>query len=199
MIEYGRPEICGVYNGKKGYIYCPLTPPRDSSPNPDWRTYDPLRLHFRDHTTSKRWAERVARTGDETTTRRTGMTGRTIPWDLESIVFPWSYGLMRCTFFTRTSRLGCVTTGQYPLDTDDSDRTANAYLISQGVRRDIERDMERIVYPTAFGDKLRSLLPVRKAAEWKGHLACCPPGAFTRTLLLRVGQPGEGNRSGDRL
>ena len=48
-------------------------------------------------------------------------------------------------------------------------------MISQNVWRDIERDMERIVYPTAFSDKLRSPLAVRKAAEWKAWAKVISP------------------------
>ena len=47
--------------------------------------------------------------------------------------------------------------------------------MSQNMWRDIERDMERIVYPTAFGDKPRSPLAVRKAAEWKAWVKVISP------------------------
>ena len=64
--------------------------------------------------------------------------------------------------------------GQYPLGRTgsgpDGDQTGEAYLIRQDVWKDIERDTERIVYPTAFGDKPRTALAIRKAAEWKAWL-----------------------------
>ena len=57
--------------------------------------------------------------------------------------------------------------GQYLLGNNSDDHTGNAYIISQSMWKDIERDMGRIVYPTAFGDRPRSPLAFRKAAEWK--------------------------------
>ena len=95
------------------------------------------------------------------------MTGRTILWELESIVFPWSHGLdsMHLFYQNIAPRMRDHWAGQYHLDTDDT--AANGYLLSQSVWRDIERDMERIVYPTTFGDKPRSPLAARGAAEWK--------------------------------
>ena len=52
-------------------------------------------------------------------------------------------------------------------DGGGADQASEAYLIQQDVWKDIERDTERSVYRTAFGDKPRTPLAVRKAAEWK--------------------------------
>ena len=91
---YNYCSIRGIYSERAGHMYCPLSPPRDSATgNPDWRTYNLLNLHLRDHADSKQWAEHVEQTGDEVTTRMTGIARRTILWNLESIIFPWSYGL----------------------------------------------------------------------------------------------------------
>ena len=64
--------------------------------------------------------------------------------------------------------------GQFPLAKMD-DSKDNAYLISQNMWRDIERDMEWIIYPTAFGNKPRSPLAVRKAVEWKAWTKVISP------------------------
>ena len=90
--------------------YCPLAPPRDSPPNPDWRTYDPLQLPLRDHTTSRQWTEHVSRTGDNVTTRRTGIAKRT-----KSIIFPWSYGLdaLHLFYLNVVPRMRDYWAGQY--------------------------------------------------------------------------------------
>ena len=85
--------VRGIYSDKVGHIYCPLVPPWDSPSNPDWQTNDLLQLPLRDLTLLRQWAEHVARTGDDVTTRMTGIAKCTIHWELESIVFPWSYGL----------------------------------------------------------------------------------------------------------
>ena len=168
--------VRGIYSDKVGHIYCPLAPPRNSPPNPDWQTYDPLQLPLMDHTLSRQWAEHVARTGDDVTTRMTGIAKRTILWKLESIVFPWSYGLNAMHLFYQNvaPRMRDHWAGQFPLAKMDNSED-NAYLISQNMWRDIERDMERIIYPTAFGDKPRSPLAVRKAAEWKAWTKAISP------------------------
>lgn len=57
------------------------------------------------------------------------------------------------------------------MDGSDSD----PYVISHNVWRGIERDMERIVYSTAFGDNPRSPLAVRKPAEWEAWVKVISP------------------------
>ena len=96
-----------------GHTHRPLTPPQDCPLDPDWKTYNPLHLKHRDHTSSREQAEYVAQiaSGDSITMRRTCVAKHTILWELKSIIFPWSYGIDAVHFFTRTSRLGCPTTG----------------------------------------------------------------------------------------
>ena len=61
--------------------------------------------------------------------------------------------------------------GQYPHSRTNSKpeegQASEAYLIQQDKWKDIERDTEWSVYPTAFGNNLRTPFAVRKAAEWK--------------------------------
>ena len=89
--NYCQCSARGIYSEQTGHMYCPLSPP--ATRNPDWRTHDPLDLPLRDHTDSERRADHVEQTGDEVTTRMTGIAHRTILWDLGSIIFPWSCGL----------------------------------------------------------------------------------------------------------
>ena len=51
------------------------------------------------------------RTGDAAMTRRTVIAKHTIPWKLESIIFPWSYGIDAMHHFYQTPHSGCVITG----------------------------------------------------------------------------------------
>ena len=50
---------------------------------------------------------------------------------------------------------------------DNTDDTIDGYVLPQATWHAIENDLKKITYPTAFGDKPRSPLAVRKAAEWK--------------------------------
>ena len=189
-------EVRGIYSNDIGHMYCPLTPPRDMvPPDPDWRTYDPMNLPLRDHDTSMQYAEHVEDTGDHETTRMTGIATRTIFWDLDSIIFPWSYGLdaMHLFYQNVALRMRDHWAGAYPLHTQaerkkrrkttttkepggpgDTDDT-NGYVLPQATWNAIENDMEKITYPTAFGDKPRSPLAVRKAAEWKSWVKVISP------------------------
>ena len=52
----------------------------------------------------------------------------------------------------------------------------------QSVWKDIEQDMPRIAYPTALGNRLRSPLAIRKAAEWKAWVKTIFPVFLWRHL-----------------
>ena len=128
-------------------------------------------------------AEYGSRTGNGVAVRRTGIVKCTILWELESITFPWSYGLdeMHLFYLNIAPRMRDHWAGQYSFaksrsDSDGTDDSnPNPYIISQNVWKDIEGNMERIVYPTAFGGKPRSLLTVRKAAGWKAWVKVITP------------------------
>ena len=131
--------VRGIYSDKVGHIYCPLAPPRDSPLNPDWRMYNPLQLPLRDHTSSRQWAEYISWTGDNVTTRRTGIAKCTILWELESIIFPWSYRLdaMHLFYLNIVPRMRDHWAGQYSFAKSRSDSTdgsdSDSYVISQNM------------------------------------------------------------------
>lgn len=92
-------EVRGIYREQEGHMhYCPLFQPQDAE-NTDWRTYGSLNFQLRDHADSEEWAEHVEQTGYKETTKLASIACRTIFWDLESIIFPCSYGIDAANLF----------------------------------------------------------------------------------------------------
>jgi len=155
-------------------MYAPITAPRGADPN--WRTYDPFALPKREHQMSKMYARHVEDTGDAEVIAKTGVKGYTLLWELPSVVFPWSYGIdaMHLFYLNIAQYMRDHWANNFtPAITNDGED--EAYHICRQDWDDIDEDIERMVFPTAFGDKPRSIFTVRKAAEWRTWMKVISP------------------------
>lgn len=169
-------SVRGIYSRRFRHMYAPLSAPTSVAPEPDWRSYNPTALPIRDHDKSKIYARHVEDTGDAEVIQKTGIKGFTPFWDLPSIIFPWSYAIdsmhlfyLNIAHYMRDHWAGMTTPSITP------DGVEEPYCISQADWQDIDTDIDRMIFPVAFGDKPRSIFTMRKASEWKTWLKVISP------------------------
>lgn len=166
----------GIYSKKFRHMYAPLTPPTNTPLDPDWRSYDPNALPLRDHDRSKLYARHVESTGDTEVIQKTGIKGYSPFWELPSIVFPWSYGIdsMHLFYLNIAQYMRDHWAGRFVPSIAD-EKVNQPYSISTEEWDNIENDIDRMVFPVAFGDRPRSVFAIRKAAEWRTWLKVISP------------------------
>ena len=190
-------KIRGVYNGYVYCPLTPPLDnrlPEMSSENP-WKQYsvadlftcedwlDGRPLVQRTHEGIKYTAERIEMAGKQDAKRLkkiSSINKKSIFFELSSIIFPRSFPIdpMHLFFLNIAKHMRDHWRGFYfpweqssgkksKTNADKFRPSEESYCIDPKVWKKMDEDLEKIIIPTSFGDKIRGIFTFRKANEWK--------------------------------
>jgi hypothetical protein len=164
------------------HMYCPLVPPTDVTQLPDWHIYDGDNLPLRDRTQDRETADfymtdlNMSKSQRDRIAQASGIKSRSCFWDLPSILWPWSFPIdnMHLFFLNIASYMRGHWQGNFfPWERSSGAKktkfkqSTEDYNVPPSIWTEIDKEIPEMIFPTAFGDRIRGVAEFRKANKWK--------------------------------